>query len=613
MKRMKKHLLATLLILTLLLLSACSSPEGTYKSAQSLLAKGKYTEAAEQFTSLGSYEDAATLAMYCKACALCESGDYENGIAGFEALGDYKDCVYRITYYTARSWDEGSVGTTNYDWMERAKELYKENPLYLDSTERIAALDKRIEKAKKQTYDDAVAMAEKGQYDDAIDILWYMGDYEDSWERVRYYRLREQEDALATSTDHDTLLTLATDYSNRGEYLDCAKRAEALTKRANTIIDEKYQAAAVLMKAEKYAEAIAAFTEIKTHRDSATQITACETAILDGKYDAAIALERDGKYEEAISAFKAIESHKDSAEQIKACEIAIFDGKYDAAIALKRDGKYEEAISAFKAIESHKDSAEQIKACEIAILDGKYDAAVALMNMGKYTEAYEAFVALNLYKDSKTQADSILISYPNVKYQNAKVGDIISLGAYEQDSNIDNGTEDIEWLVLAKESNRLLVISRYALDCKPYNTPRTSVTWRNCTLRKWLNTHFFNTAFSSTEQGLIPTVTVSADKNPKYSTSPGDATQDKVFLLSIPEANKYFDSDYTRACKLTVYADDQYPYVLSAGAGRWWLRSPGSSQDCAAYVYHADGVYESGEYVNVDYLVRPALWINLEP
>ena len=98
-------------------------------------------------------------------------------------------------------------------------------------------------------------MAEKGQYDDAIDILWHMGDYEDSWERVGYYRLREQEDALATSTDHDALLTLATDYSSWGEYLDCAKRAEALTKMANSVMEEKYKVAIDLMNAGNDTEA----------------------------------------------------------------------------------------------------------------------------------------------------------------------------------------------------------------------------------------------------------------------------------------------------------------------------------------------------------------------
>ena len=76
-------------------------------------------------------------------------------------------------------------------------------------------------------------------------------------------------------------------------------------------------------------------------------------------------------------------------------------------------------------------------------------------------------------------------------------GEIILFGKYEQDGDDSNGAEDIEWLVLKTEpdQNRILVISRYSLDVQPYNREFASVTWENCSLRKWLNRDFFNTAF----------------------------------------------------------------------------------------------------------------------
>lgn len=82
----------------------------------------------------------------------------------------------------------------------------------------------------------------------------------------------------------------------------------------------------------------------------------------------------------------------------------------------------------------------------------------------------------------------------------------------------------------------------------------SGTTWETCTLRQWLNNNFFNAAFSGYERAMIPTVTVSADENPEYSTDHGNATQDRVFLLSIDEANKYFGSDSERRCKPTDYA-----------------------------------------------------------
>lgn len=116
-------------------------------------------------------------------------------------------------------------------------------------------------------------------------------------------------------------------------------------------------------------------------------------------------------------------------------------------------------------------------------------------------------------------------------------------GSYELDDNATNGKEGIEWLVLAKEDDTILVISRYGVDWQKYNGEETSTSWEKCTLRSWLNHDFFYSAFSEKEQTIILTTTVSADENPEYNVNPGSDTQDKMFLLSILEADKYFNSN----------------------------------------------------------------------
>lgn len=126
---MKRLFAILLLVVVLFSFSSCGGPEGTYKSAQSLLSQGKYQEAAEKFESLGGYEDATTLTLYCKAIALAESGDYANGIAGLESLGDYKDCAMRITYYTGRYYED-LVNQGYYDYLSQAQQLYNSNPLF---------------------------------------------------------------------------------------------------------------------------------------------------------------------------------------------------------------------------------------------------------------------------------------------------------------------------------------------------------------------------------------------------------------------------------------------------------------------------------------------------
>lgn len=244
-----------------------------------------------------------------------------------------------------------------------------------------------------------------------------------------------------------------------------------------------------------------------------------------------------------------------------------------------------------------------------AIQSNKYDRAIKLIDSGDYQTAYTLLQNLS-YKDSAEKLQSI----KPLLLAKAKPGDTVFFGAYEQDNNTSNGKEDVEWLVLEVKDGKALVVSKYALDCKQYNTSNTVVTWETCTLRKWLNNDFINAAFSSYEKAMIPTVTVSADENPDYSTNPGNATQDQVFLLSITEANKYFGSDSARQCKPTDYAFANGAYVNSVnGNCWWWLRSPGVTQDSAAYVHSSGDVYEPGSDVDIGTsAVRPALWISLK-
>jgi serine/threonine protein kinase len=250
---------------------------------------------------------------------------------------------------------------------------------------------------------------------------------------------------------------------------------------------------------------------------------------------------------------------------------------------------------------------------KIIVLNGDYKAAVKLMENGKYAEAYEAFIALGDYKDSADKAESNYTQYCLEKMKIAEVGDTVIFGTYEQDNDTSNGKEDIEWQVLAKENNKLLVISKYGLDCQPYNTSYEDVTWETCTLRTWLNKTFLNDAFSETEQAAIAQTTVTADNNPRFDTAPGSETTAKVFLLSIDEAEKYFSSDDARQCAPTDFAVAKGAWENYTGNCWWWLRSPGYSQDNAADVNNLGSVYCNGDGVSHDCgAVRPALWINLE-
>ena len=295
------------------------------------------------------------------------------------------------------------------------------------------------------------------------------------------------------------------------------------------------------------------------------------------------------------------------------------NGEYRAAAELYSQGKYEEAIAAFTALDGYKDSAEQIAKCETAINDGKYNAAVELYNAKKYGEAYAALTELNGYRDSAELLAELKPIYFTQMFADAEPGSTVFFGSYEQSYN--PGKEDIEWIVLDKQEDRLLVISKYGLDCQRFSTSYTDITWETSPLRTWLNETFLNEAFTAQEQARIPRVTVTADRNPYYDTDPGADTEDQIFLLSVEEAYRYFADDSARKCRGTDYCYDSGADRYPNGNCWWWLRTPGENDTTTVYV-HSDGTisYWGDSYVlhienytiEVYYAVRPAMWIDLQ-
>ena len=110
-------------------------------------------------------------------------------------------------------------------------------------------------------------------------------------------------------------------------------------------------------------------------------------------------------------------------------------------------------------------------------------------------------------------------------------------GRYEQDNDVSNGAEPIEWIIMDIDEGKALLLSRYALDCVPYvdDTDADVKTVFDTYLYTWLNREFLNTAFTKDEQAIIL-------KNDQ--TGPG------IFVLSKKEI---YDRDIRR-CLPTKYA-----------------------------------------------------------
>ena len=174
----------------------------------------------------------------------------------------------------------------------------------------------------------------------------------------------------------------------------------------------------------------------------------------------------------------------------------------------------------------------------------------------------------------------------------ANVVDIVKFGNYQQTAN--GNIQPIEWQVLAKEENKMLLLSKYCLDCKRFDV--ISNDWNSSEIRHWLNNDFYNKAFSEQE---------------KKNINPFDG--DNVFLLSKEEVERYFAKNKLRKCNATEYAKANGDYVSSNNAySYWWLRSSLFLDD-SLFVYYVNiygAIRYYYAYINF-FAVRPALWINL--
>lgn len=227
-------------------------------------------------------------------------------------------------------------------------------------------------------------------------------------------------------------------------------------------------------------------------------------------------------------------------------------------------------------------------------------------------------------------------------------GSTVSFGRYIQSEIESSRPEPIEWTVLEHDPVRRksLLLSRYELDTQPYDDNGDTYwdvdisTWEKSTIRSWLNKEFLNGAFTAEEQGTILTTDVDNSSGqcfdfPWWSkryeediavaekTFGGNDTQDKIFLLSYAEANKYLNVTDTNR-KNTKSRISPTPFAKARGAdiwesvttvdgaaaGWWWLRSPGISQCHAARVV-SDGSLHYAYVNNTSGGIRPAFWLDL--
>ena len=217
--------------------------------------------------------------------------------------------------------------------------------------------------------------------------------------------------------------------------------------------------------------------------------------------------------------------------------------------------------------------------------------------------ADEGYFSLSAEYKKKGEKDYIRFGNWNMGWYDDDIGEYVT----------EPEKTGIEWEVLSysEDGKSALVISKYVLEDRKYNQKFKNVSWETCTLRKWLNEDFYNTAFTEKEKSLIKPV---AHEN----------VEDRVFLLSDDEVEEYLIEDTQRGAKV-----NRKGYYKTGNNASWWLRSQGYSYNGGDEDYsplYLNGKYAfsvdfSGEYdswgessrVDEEFGVRPVVWIELTP
>lgn len=577
--------------------------ECRYAAAEVLEKEGKYSQAALAFEKLEAYSDAQERTKqnrYSAAKKQMESGSLESAAAAFENLGNYsdaaemaKECRYQI-----------ACGKLDSGAYAEARDLFAALGDYSDSAG----------KKNECVYQIAEQLMGREMYDEAIVAYETAGDYPDAAAKAAACRAKvadlyiEQADAFLKEGKTDQAIVLYQSAYSEYEKNGDEEKIESLALRiADCWQSENNLNAAIewLWKARKSSEAlkrlevIAEFyrsTEMAPEEVKRNQIITWVMA--EKAMDA-------GDYQAAVEYYQQIMDPSITKEREQEAWNAI--GEACLVVA-----QYDQAKTAFETA----GNTDRYR-------DVVFMQANVLKNNGQYEQAYRLFNSIRDYDGVK----EILLAEEFTLFR-IKAEDIITFGHYEQDNDLTNGPEEIQWIVLEVIDDKALLLSKYGLDVKPYNAGYMNITWENCSIRAWLNDEFRLSAFTAEEQNAIMTTEVDNSMAQGYSnwnTEGGDNTQDQIFLLSYAEANYYLGEFYDNSGNIrarlapTDYAIARKAWVdngknltsESKVAGRWWLRSPGHVQNNAAGV-NSDGSLHQYNSAYEGAVVRPAFWVDLK-
>lgn len=200
----------------------------------------------------------------------------------------------------------------------------------------------------------------------------------------------------------------------------------------------------------------------------------------------------------------------------------------------------------------------------------------------------------------------------------SSAAETLTFGRYWQEDI--NFKEPIEWIILDETDDAYFLLSKNCLEAHSFGSMLWPCFWHNSDVRIFLNNYFYNSAFSTEEQQYIIRSCLLTPRNRLYANNVVDFyTYDKIFLLSIEEAEQYLSVN-ERIAHVTSFAktqisDDKWigAATYNDGVGMWWLRSNGATEYYGAFVNARGQIIYDGEMTYAPhYAVRPALWLSKE-
>ena len=191
---------------------------------------------------------------------------------------------------------------------------------------------------------------------------------------------------------------------------------------------------------------------------------------------------------------------------------------------------------------------------------------------------------------------------------------IIKFGQYEQDNNIKNGKESIEWIPITANEEKVLLISKFILDFKTYSFKKENIDWEKSDIRKFLNNDFYNNSFTNNEQYHIASSDLVSFTGSYRDKEGPISTKDYIFIPGYYEYELL--NSYKGATKKifkttrTLYASNIIKNTKYDSM--YWLRDFYSKYHSAVYVKETGEIEWDLDKLESDLLgIRPMLWLDI--